>query len=62
MNAQPAHGSPEDRGSADRYYGRQPSPHYYKDGKRIPEAEMTAGEVNEYLKGYREEEDRKQFD
>ena len=26
----PRHGSAEDRGSADAYYGRQPEPHYYE--------------------------------
>lgn len=58
------HGGPYDRGSADAYYRRSPEPHYFEgdtySSKRISESEMTAEEIKAYLKGYEEEEDRKE--
>ena len=41
----PKHGSPQDRGSADRYYGRPYNPHWYPSGthkgKRIGKDQMS---------------------
>jgi hypothetical protein len=58
------HGSPYDRGSADRYYGRDFNPHYY-DGSLgqflVKMEKMTAQEIVEYTKGYNEETDRKDW-
>ena len=57
-------GSPEDRGSADRYYGRSYNPHYIKtvwdvitgrflrSEKVTPAEGMTPEQVAEYDKGY----------
>ena len=66
------HGSPYDRGSADRYYGRPRRPHYWffgtgasaagARGGVIPEEEMTPAQVEEYNRGYDEETDRKNWD
>jgi hypothetical protein len=51
-----SHGSPFDRGSADSYYGRAQSPHYYPNGTgnmpRIEGSEMTLQEMREYYRGY----------
>ena len=55
------HGSPYDRGSADSYYGRDYSPHYFTgdtyNSPRIDLAQMTAVEIVAYTAGYRENED-----
>lgn len=60
-----AHGSPRDRGSADRYYGRPFNPHWYPEGtykgQRIELQDMTADEIVAYTKGFNEEEDRKDW-
>ena len=53
-------GSPEDRGSADRYYGRPYDPHYHLKYHsrtrgyvlRVDSKRMTAEEIAEYDKGY----------
>ena len=62
----PRHGSPADRGSADKYYGRGRNPHYYKGGsytsERVGAESMTAKEIEAYTKAYNEEEDRKEWD
>jgi len=54
------HGSPFDRGSADSYYRRTPSPHWYPDGTgkgvRIEKEQMTPEEIAEYWVGWRENE------
>ena len=53
-----------DRGSADRYYGRQPEPHMWLDnlGKQVvPEEDMTESEIEAYFEGWRNEEDRKDW-
>ena len=53
-----------DRGSMDRYYGRQPEPHIWLDniGKNVvSEGDMTEGEVNAYFEGWWNEEDRKDW-
>ena len=55
------HGSPYDRGGADSYYQRSPSPHLYRDGFRVLRDEMTPDEIKEYFKGYRENEEAQCF-
>ena len=64
-HSQPAHGSPEDRGSADRYYGRPCKPHYYPNGTYngypITEEDMTPEQVEDYCTAYDEETDRKDW-
>lgn len=66
MNSFPKHGSPMDRGSADAYYGRPVNPHYYPNGTgkgyRVLEADMTPEQIEEYCEGYRNQEDRKEWD
>lgn len=61
----PHHGSPQDRGSADRYYGRPYEPHWYPmgsyKGERVPESLMTNEQVEEYKYGYETEENRKDW-
>ena len=49
-----SHGSPYDRGSADRYYGRQFAPQYYRDGGhvRVEIDLMTAEEIFDYKVGW----------
>jgi hypothetical protein len=58
-------GSPGDRGSADRYYGRQPQPHYWPSGTlkgyRVEQADMTPEQVAEYWEGYDNETDQKDW-
>ena len=50
------HGGPFDRGSADSWYHRPRSPHFYEgdtgSSRRIETAEMTADEVRAYIAGY----------
>ena len=50
------HGSPEDRGNADYYYGRPWEPHYFKGdtyiSERVELKDMTAQEIVEYTRGY----------
>ena len=62
---QPPHGSPADRGSADRYYGRPCRPHYYPDGtykgQRIELPFMTQQQVEEYTDAWEKEEGRKDY-
>ena len=55
------HGSPEDRGSADRYYGREYSPHYKIGDMRVSKGGMTQEEIDLYTKGYNEETERKEY-
>lgn len=52
------HGCLFDRGSADSYYGRRPSPHYGGvGGDSGPEVvDLTAEEIAEYMAGYRDNE------
>lgn len=61
----PKHGSPQDRGSADAYYGRRFDPHYYPRGSykgtRIEMHEMTLEQIEEYRHGYLNEDDRKNW-
>ena len=64
-NLSTKHGSPRDRGSADRYYGRPFNPHWYPEGtgkgSRVELQDMTADEIVAYTKGFNEEEDRKDW-
>lgn len=54
------HGGPFDRGSADSYYRRGQSPHYYKAGtatsEKVEAKDMTEDELEAYLAGYAENE------
>ena len=53
-----------DRGSADRYYGREPVPHFWLDNlgvNFVTEEEMTVEEVDAYFEGWWNEEDRKDW-
>ncbi len=50
------HNSPFDRGAADSYYQRGAVPHYYADGKRVQEEQMTLAEIAEYYAGYDQNE------
>jgi len=57
------HGGPEDRGSADRYYGRARNPHYYPNGSyKVPLVTLlNKAEVAAYNRAYDEETDRKEW-
>lgn len=59
------HGGPFDRGSADVYYGRPRTPHFYVAGtgtsRRIEEKDMSEQEIAQYNFGYDTEEDRKDW-
>jgi hypothetical protein len=50
------HGGPFDRGSADSYYQRSISPHYYVGdtsfSERISTEQMTDEQIAEYMAGY----------
>ena len=50
------HGGPWDRGGADCYYGRGPSPHYFEGpsytGPAIRRDGMTERQIDEYYAGY----------
>ena len=65
MSELPKHGSPRDRGSADRYYQRPYEPHYYPagtyKGHRVVEKDMSKQQIAEYTKGWEEETDRKDW-
>jgi hypothetical protein len=54
------HGGPFDRGSADSYYGRPRSPHFYLEdtaqSPRVEEADMSAEEIEAYYAGYDDNE------
>jgi hypothetical protein len=61
----PAHGSPADRGSADKYYGRPCNPHWWPNGTymghRVPAEDMTEDEISLYKEAYRNEKDVKDW-
>jgi len=48
------HGGLYDRGSADSYYGRPPSPHWYPEGSGKGEmiTDLNPSERAEYMAGY----------
>jgi hypothetical protein len=54
------HGGPYDRGSADSYYGRPRSPHYYVgntgSSERVELKDMTEDEIVAYYAGYDDNE------
>jgi hypothetical protein len=54
------HGGPYDRGSADSYYGRPRSPHYYVgntgSSERVELKNMTEDEIVAYHAGYDDNE------
>ena len=54
------HGGPFDRGSADSYYQRELSPHYFVsdtyNSDKVEMEDMTAEEIAEYTKGFNENE------
>lgn len=55
------HGGPYDRGSADSYYGRNYSPHYYVGNTYsspiVEECDMTPEEIAAYRQGYLDNEE-----
>lgn len=59
------HGSPMDRGSADRYYGRPYHPHYYPNGTgyhpKVEGFRLSIQQIQEYNFGYDNEQDRKDW-
>jgi len=59
------HGSPYDRGSADRYYRREWQPHYFKGNtyrsEKVDRVDMTQEEIDQYTRGYEEQEDFKDW-
>lgn len=59
------HGGPYDRGTADSYYGRDFSPHYYVGDSyittRVELAQMTAQEIVAYTAGFRDNEQSGSF-
>jgi hypothetical protein len=61
----PKHGSAEDRGSADRYYGRTYNPHHYAgdtySSKRIETNQLTMKDHKLYKKGWEDQTDRKDW-
>lgn len=62
IDERPRHGSPQNRGSADAYYGRPYNPHYYVGAttppRRVGKENMTVGEIEAYKYGYDNEKDR----
>jgi len=59
------HGGAYDRGSADRYYGREYNPHYFVGDtyktEKVELSEMTAEEIVAYTAGYEHQTDRKEY-
>jgi len=59
------HGGPYDRGSADAYYRRPCIPHYYVGNtgmsERIEREGMTEEEIEAYMAGYEEQDERKEY-
>ena len=63
------HGGPWDRGSADSWYSRKPTPHYYVgdtyDSELVVKDNMTEEEITAYFAGYEYNEqfgDKKSYD
>jgi len=57
-------GRAADRGSMDRYYGRKPEPHIWLDNigrSVVTESNMTESEIESYMEGWINEEDRKDW-
>ena len=59
------HGGPYDRGSADSYYQRSFRPHYFVGdthmSDEIQQSEMTFEEIQEYIRGWRENQAAQNF-
>lgn len=59
------HGSPFDRGSADKWYSRSRKPHWFPNGtyngEEITEDRMTAEEIEAYHAGYDSHDDHKDW-
>jgi hypothetical protein len=59
------HGSPYDRGTADSYYRRGYTPHYYLgatgSSPRVNLKDMTPDEIVAYTAGYNDNEDEGNF-
>ena len=55
------HGGPYDRGAADSYYQRQFRPHYFVgdtyNSDEIQQSEMTLEQIEEYTRGWRENQE-----
>lgn len=54
------HGSPADRGAADRWYGRPARPHYNAGHRRVED--LTEAQTAEYYEAYRTEEQGEFYD
>ena len=65
MRLDRGHGSPYDRGSADSYYQRSFRPHYFVGdthmSDEIQQSEMTFEEIQEYIRGWRENHEAKNY-
>ena len=65
MRLDRGHGSPYDRGSADSYYQRSFRPHYFVGdthmSDEIQQSEMTFEEIQEYIRGWRENQAAQNF-
>lgn len=65
VEAYTRHGGPYDRGSADRYYGREAAPHYFKgdthQSELVSVENMTVPEIEAYYAGFKEETGRKSW-
>jgi hypothetical protein len=61
----PKNGSPADRGSADKYYGRPAIPHWWPNGtykgERVSADDMTEEEIKLYQEAYENEDDQKDW-
>ena len=59
------HGSPYDRGGADRYYGRPYNPHFFAGDTYSTDMfdrhSMTDQEIEEYRQGWNDMTDRKDW-
>ena len=53
------HGGAYDRGSADKYYGRPPEPHFFTGDTYS--SQMSEDEIAAYMAGYNEETDQKDW-
>lgn len=64
-NLSDSHGSPQDRGSADYYYGREKDPHYYPKGTgfdpKFTFEDMTYDEIRLYNEAYENETAQKNY-
>ena len=63
-NGRRKHGSPEDRGAADRYYGRAFNPHWEDHSgkyRRIEAQDMSRAEIEAYQFGYDNEIGEKEY-